>query len=82
MAALCYGDYLLPLAEVTLPISREGAMYLFYALALVAELGLYAWKKNQVFVTYALAYDQLRDHAFAQVEATQPQPPKSVPWQY
>ena len=82
MAALCYGDYLLPLAGVTLPISREGAMYLFYALALVAELGLYAWKKNQVFVTYALAYDQLRDHAFAQVEATQPQPPKSVPWQY
>lgn len=76
--ALCYGDVLLPMFGVELGISADGAMYLFYALALVAELALYVWRKNQVFVTYGLVYDDLRT---AEPPAPKPQP-KNVPWNY
>ena len=34
-------------------------MFVFYLLSLAGQLGLYVWKKNIVFTTYALAYDCL-----------------------
>jgi uncharacterized membrane protein len=58
LAMLCYGELLLPLVGV----SAEGGMlltFLFYALALVGQLGLYVWQKPQVMTAYALFYEAL-----------------------
>ncbi len=60
IAALGYGDLLLPMLGVDLGIGADAAMFLFYIAALICEFALYAWMKNQVSATYALAYDQLR----------------------
>lgn len=60
IAALGYGDMLLPMLGVNLGMGADAAMFLFYIAGLVCEFGLYVWLKNQVSATYALAYDQLR----------------------
>ncbi len=56
---LSYGDMLLPLMGITLPIQPEVAYFLFYVLALVIQVGLYTLAKNRIQVTYAKAYDTL-----------------------
>lgn len=56
---LCYGDLLLPLFGVELGMNGVLASFLFYALALVCQVGLYVWKKPQVFTSYALFFDHL-----------------------
>lgn len=57
--ALCYSDLLLELAGV--PLGSNGVLlsFLFYALALACQVGLYVWKKPQVTTAYALFYDRL-----------------------
>ena len=76
--ALCYGDVLLPMLGIQLDMNGDVAMFLFYAIAMVAELGLYIWKKNQVTVSYAMLYD-----AFAEPVVSPPKPaPTHVPWNY
>ena len=77
--ALLYGDMLLPMLGVELNMQADAAMYLFYGVALICEFGLFVWKKNQVTVTYALLYDQLRKPRF-QPQAEKPAPNK-VPWE-
>ena len=57
--ALGFGDVLLPLLGVTLPLDAQVSYYLFYGLALVAQVALYTLCKNRVQVTYARAYDTL-----------------------
>lgn len=57
--ALCYGDVLLDMMGVQLPISADGAYFLFYVLYLAAQLGLYVWARNRVECTYAAGYDAL-----------------------
>lgn len=59
VALLAYGDLLLELAGQELTISATTASVIFYALALAGQVALYAWKKPQVFTTYALLYDDL-----------------------
>lgn len=56
---LCYGDLLLPLMGVEPGVNGVLASFLFYALALVFQVGLYAWKKPQVLTSYALFYDNM-----------------------
>lgn len=56
---LCYGDLLLPLLGMQFGISEVMAAFLFYLLALVAQLGLYVWQKPQIFTAYALFYEHL-----------------------
>ena len=56
---LCYGDVLLPLVGVTLDMNGVLASFLFYALALGCQVGLYVWKKPQIYASYALFYDRL-----------------------
>ena len=56
---VCYGDVLLSMAGVTLPWSGDVSFFLFYILFLVGQLVLYYFARNQVEVTYALAYDSL-----------------------
>lgn len=60
LAVIAYGDVLLSLLGVTLPFSGTVGYFLFYILYLVGQLVLYLWCKNPVQVTYALAYDTLR----------------------
>lgn len=75
---LGYGDLLLEMAGVELGIHTDAAMFVFYIAALICEFGLYVWKKNEVFVTYALAYAQL-----AEPRQMPPKPqPKNEPWNY
>lgn len=59
ITALCYGDMLLPLLGAKLAMDPVLATFLFYALALIGQVGLYVWQKPQIFATYALFYDSL-----------------------
>ena len=56
---LCFGDGILMLLGIQLPIPAEVAYFLFYVLYLLAQLGLYVWARNRVECTYALGYDAL-----------------------
>lgn len=56
---LAFGDVLLPLIGVQLPISADAAMFLFYGLQLVLSLVL-SWRwRATVETAYAVAYDTL-----------------------
>lgn len=76
IVAIGYGDLLLALVNVELGISADAAMFVFYIAGLLCEFGLYAWMKNQVSGTYALAYDQLLHDAVEAPQFAQ----KNVPW--
>ena len=75
---LCYGDLILGWLGVTLPFDTTIAYFLFFALYLISQLVLYLWRKNEVEVTYACAYEFLRSN-----HDPKPQPkPQSQPWVY
>lgn len=75
---LCYADVILGLLGVTLPFSPDAAYFLFFGLYLVSQLALYLWRKNEVEVTYACAYEFLRSN-----HDPKPQPkPQNQPWIY
>lgn len=67
VVALSMGNVLLPLLGVPLNMSTVTASVLFYVLALGGQLALYAWKKPQLFATYALFYDHLLPREQAQM---------------
>lgn len=78
-AVLCYGDVILMKLGIILPISEDASYFLFYALGLAAQTLLYCWARNHVMVTYAKAYDALRQ----QPAPSAPAPtPKNQPWNY
>lgn len=78
ISLLCYGDVLLPMLGVEMAMGADTAMFVFQIAALVCQLALYVWKQNQVFVTYALVYDELHD---PQPEPVKPAP-TNLPWKY
>lgn len=57
--ALCYGDVILDMLGISLPISADVSYFLFYVLYLAAQLALYVWARNRVECTYAAGYDAL-----------------------
>lgn len=57
---LSYGNLLLPMLGVSLPMSADAAMYLFYALGLIAQLAQYYFLYPKVGTVYALCYDCVR----------------------
>lgn len=57
---LCYGDVILPMLGVRLPFSEDAAYFIFYALCLVLEFGIYYFLRNRAEVAYALAYDAVK----------------------
>lgn len=59
VAVLAYGDVLLPMVGVTLPMSETVSYFLFYGLYLVAQFGLLYLFLNRVSVIHALAYQSL-----------------------
>lgn len=61
VAALAYGDRILPFLGVTLPISADAAYFLFSLLHLAMTFALAYAAQNQVETTYALCYDALME---------------------
>lgn len=57
---ICYGDILLPMVGVELPVSETLAFFGFYALYMVASFGVHYFLRNQAEVSYALAYDAVK----------------------
>lgn len=57
---IAYGDLLLGMLGVNLPISNDAAFFGFYFLSLLFQGAVYYWLRNRVEVTYCLAYDSLR----------------------
>ena len=71
-----YSDLILPLLGVTLPWSATVSFFGAFLLYLACMLALHWWKKSDLEVTYAAAYDSLKI-------PRQPQPvPKNQPWSY
>lgn len=58
--ALCYGDQLLPMLGVALPVSPRFAFFLFYGLYLAAQFGIHYCFRNFLEVTYVQVYEQIR----------------------
>lgn len=61
--ALSYGDTLLPLMGVSLPLSDTVSFYLFYLLSLGTQMVLFYFALNRVSVSYILAYESLKPPA-------------------
>lgn len=59
-AAVCYGDMLLPMLGVELPVSDTVAYFGFYALYLAASFAVHFFLRNRAEVSYALAYDAVK----------------------
>lgn len=59
-AVVCYGDVILALVGVNLPISGTVSYFLFLGLYLLLSMGILFFLRPHVEVTYALAYDSLR----------------------
>lgn len=58
--ALAYGDLLLPLLGVSLPLSATVSYFLFYILYLAAQFVIYRLFLCRVTAAYALTYDVIR----------------------
>ena len=59
-AVLCYGDVIAPMLGIQFPWSAEVGYFLFFALYLTAQFAIYYFLRNQVDVSYALAYDAIK----------------------
>lgn len=59
-SVLGYGDVILPLMGLELPVSDEVGYFLFYGLYLAVTAVAYYFLLDRVEVTYALAYDTLK----------------------
>ena len=57
---LCYGDVLLPMLGVQLPVSDTVAFFGFYVLYLAASFAVHVFLRNRAEVCYALAYDAVK----------------------
>lgn len=57
---ICYGDVLLPILGVELPVSETAAYFVFYALYLLATFGVHVFLRNRVEAAYALVYDAVK----------------------
>lgn len=60
ISVVCYGDVLLPMVGINLPLSDTANSFLFYIFSLAIQVGLYALCLNRIHVTYATAYEALR----------------------
>ena len=57
---LCYGDVLLPMMGVTLPLPETVSYFLFYGLFLAAQFAACFFLRNRVEVVYAQVYNALK----------------------
>lgn len=57
---VCYGDVLLPMLGVELPVSETVAYFGFYGLYMAASFCVHYFLRNRTEVAYALAYDAVK----------------------
>ena len=57
---LCYGDVILPMLGMELPLSGDAGYFLFFAAYLAALFAVYYFLRSRAEVAYCLAYDALR----------------------
>lgn len=60
-SAVSYGDVILPMLDITLPFNETIGFYLFYFIYLAMLFAIYYFLRNPMEVTYAKAYDAIRD---------------------
>ena len=60
-SCVSYGDVILPMLGIQLPINETIGFYLFFFLYLVMLFAIYYFLRNGVEVAYAKAYDSIRD---------------------
>lgn len=77
ITAVCFGDMLLPMFGIMLPISSTASDFLFLGLSLALQFAGYYFCMNRVAVTYATAYGALLPK---EEEAQEPPKPAAVPW--
>ena len=59
-STLCYGDLILKMVGIKLPLPPEAAYFLFYVLYAVLQFLLVTYAKAKLETTYAVVYDRLR----------------------
>ena len=57
---VCYGDVLLPMLGVELPVSETASFFGFYVLYMAASFAVHYFLRNKAEVSYALAYDAVK----------------------
>lgn len=57
---LCYGDVILPMLGVELPLHGDIAYFLFFAVYLAAMFAVYYFLRSRTEVAYCVAYDTLK----------------------
>ena len=57
---ICYGDVLLPMLGIALPVSEAVSFFGFYVLYLLTSFVILFYLRNRVEVTYALAYEAVK----------------------
>lgn len=57
---LCYGDVLLPMVGIELPLSADASYFLFYALFLIVQFVACFFLRNRIEVVYAQVYNALK----------------------
>lgn len=67
LTVVLYLDVILPLLGMTLPINATAAYFITIALYGALELGLHLWKKAEVDVTYASAYEAIYREALESI---------------
>lgn len=60
IALVGYGDSLLPMLGVPLPVSADAAYFLFYGISLIAQFAAFYFLRNKVEVAYVQFYDHIR----------------------
>lgn len=79
---LCYGDVLLGMFGIALPVPEMAAYFLFLILSLAAQAVIFSLALNRVSVTYAVFYDTLLAQKEAErAERQRPPLPVHIPWQ-
>jgi len=58
--ALSYGDLILPLLGITLPMSQQTVILVFYGLYLLAQVAVYYFLRPRLQVSKALIYNAIR----------------------
>lgn len=57
---IAYGDWVLDLLGISLPVSGDGAFYIFQIVYFAALFAVYYFFRNRVELTYIMAYESLR----------------------
>lgn len=60
VALVSYGDSLLPMLGISLPMSADAAYFLFYGISLAVQFAAFYFLRNPVEVSYVQFYDCIR----------------------